>query len=141
MLLAHRLPLVGRERELLALRHVEALGALLLKVLHQLADGQCLLLGVVVERHEHLLEGPLCPVVIAGVACAHLAVPVEAESDLVELLAVVVDVCLGGDGRVLAGLDGILLGGQSVSVVSHGVEHVEATLALVACVYVAGNIA
>ena len=79
--------------------------------------------------------------VIPWVARAHLAVPVEREADFVKLLAVVVDVGLGGHGRVLAGLYGVLLGRQSVGVVAHGVQYVEALLALVARVYVGGYVA
>ena len=74
------------------------------------------------------------------IAGAHLTVPVKAEADLVELLAVAVDVLLGGDGWVLTGLDGILLGGQSVSVISHRIENIEAVEPLIAGVDVAGNV-
>ena len=104
-------------------------------------DGARLLRAVVVVRLKHPLKGPLGPMVVAGVAGAHLAAPVEAESYLVQLLAVALDVLLRRHGRVLSGLDGILLGGQSVGIVAHGVEDVEALLALVARVDVAGDVA
>ena len=41
---------------------------------------------------------------------------------------------------MLSCLYGILLGRQSVGIVAHRVQHVEALQSLVACVYVAGNI-
>ena len=50
--------------------------------------------------------------VIFRVASTHLAIPVETETDLVELFAVTRDVALGRDGRMLARLDRVLLGRQ-----------------------------
>ena len=135
-LFAHGAPLVGREAQLLALCHVESLGALLVEVLNELLYRLRLVAGVAVERVEHLLERPLRPLVIFRVARAHLPVPVERESYLVQLLAVVADVLLGGHRRVLSRLYGVLLRRQSVGVVAHRVEHVVAAHALVACVYV-----
>ena len=105
---------------------------MLREVLHQLGDGLRALALQAVEAVEHLLEGPLGPVVILRVAGAHLAPPVERESYLVQLFAIAVDVVHRRDGRMLSGLNGILLGGQSVGVVAHGVEHVESAQALVA---------
>ena len=106
----------------------------------KLVDGLCLFQVVVVVRVEHLLESPLCPVIVMRIAGAHLTVPVKAEADLVELLAVAVDVLLGGDGWVLTGFDGILLGGQSVGVISHRIENIEAVEPLIASIDVAGNV-
>ena len=120
--------------------HVESFSTLLLEVGNELVDGLCLLQVVVVIRVEHLLESPLCPVIVMGVAGAHLAVPVKGEADLVELLAIAVDVLLSGDGRVLSRLDGILLGGQSVGVISHRIENIEAVEPLVASIDVTGNV-
>ena len=74
--------------------------------------------------------------VIFGVACANLAVPIERETDVVQLLAVAGYVGNGGHLRVLTGLNGILLGRQSVGIVAHRIEHVVALKALEACVYV-----
>ncbi len=109
-------------------------------MLHELVDGLGLLqLGVEI-RIKHSLKGPLRPVIVFGVAGAHLAVPVEAESNLVELLAIVVDILFGGDGRMLSGLDGILFGRQAVGIVAHRIEHVESILSLIACIDVAGDI-
>ena len=46
------------------------------------------------------------------------------QAQAAQLAAHVGDVGLGGDARVLAGLDGVLLGGQAEGVVAHGVQHV-----------------
>ena len=137
----HGAPLVGREVQLLGAGRVDALRAVGLEGLHQLADGLGLAATVAVVRVEHPLEGPLRPVVVARVAGAHLAVPVEREAYLVQLFAVAVYVARRRNGGVLARLDGILLGGQAVSVITHRVENVEAAQALVARVDVGSDVA
>ena len=63
--------------------------------------------------------------VVVGVAGSYLAVPVEAETDLVKLFAVAVDILLCCDCRVLSCLYGILLCRESVCIVTHRVEYVE----------------
>ena len=78
---------------------------------------------------------------ILRVAGAYLAVPVEREADVVELLTIACNVGHGCYLRVLSCLDGILLCGQSVSVISHRIEDVKSLKALVACIYVRGNVA
>ncbi len=110
-------------------------------MLDEFLDGLCLLAGVAEEGIEHLLESPLSPMVILRVAGAHLAVPVEGETNLVELLAVAVDVGNGSDLWVLTSLDGILLCWQTIGVISHGVQHVISVESLVAGIDVAGDIA
>ena len=141
LLLRHGAPFFGREMQFLRAGHVQSLGAALFEGRGQLFDWARLLLVIAVIGAEHLEERPLRPFVIGGVASAHLAIPVEREPDLVELLAVAGDVLLGGHGRVLAGLDGVLLGGQAESVVAHRVQDVEPFLAFVARVDVRGDIA
>ena len=79
--------------------------------------------------------------VIAWVAGADLAVPVVAETDAVELRVVACDILRGCFLGVLSGLDGILLGGESIGVIAHGVEHIEAVEAFVARENVAGDVA
>ena len=78
--------------------------------------------------------------VIVRVTGLYLTVPVEREANLVELLAIVVDVLVGGYRWMLSSLNGILLGGQSIGIIAHGVEHVEAFQSLVASVDVGGDI-
>ncbi len=135
------IPFLSGKIELFALSHVQALSTLLFEVLNQLLDRLCLLAVVAEEVVEHLLESPLSPMVILRVAGANLTIPVEREANLVELLTVTVDV---GNGRylwVLTCLDGILLGRQTVSIVTHWVQDVKAVQTLVASIDVAGDIA
>ena len=103
-------------------------------MLYECLDRQGLLLLIAVEGVIHLLEGPLCPLVIYWVAGAHLTAPVERETNLVELLTIAVDVIVGSLLRVLTCLYGILLCRQSVGIIAHRIEHVEALQALVASV-------
>ena len=140
LLLREGSPVGSGEVQLLGAVGSAVLRAHELEVLNELDDGLCLVTGGAEVGTEHALEGPLRPLVVLRVAGAHLAVPVEGEAYLVELLAIAVDVLLGGDGGVLSGLYGILLGGQSVGIVAHGVEHVEALEPLVAGIDVGCNI-
>ena len=126
------LPVFGSEVELNGAGSINALAAIGLKSSDKVGDGLSFLRIVVVIGFEHLRKGPLCPLVVARVAGAYLAAPVEAEADTVELLAVTSNVLIGGDGGVLASLDGILFGGQAIGIVAHRVKNVEATEALVA---------
>ena len=141
LLLVHGFPLFCCKGESLCLSHVESVGALLLEVGYEFLYGLSLLARVAEEGVEHLLEGPLCPLVVVGGAGAHLAVPVEAEAYLVELFAVAVNVGEGGLLWVLSCLDGILFCWQSVGIVAHGVEDIVALKTLVARIYVAGDVA
>ena len=79
--------------------------------------------------------------VILWIAGANLAVPVEREANLVELLAVAVDVGYGSYLWVLTCLDSVLLSRQSVSIVTHRVQYVKSVQTLVASIDVAGDIA
>ena len=90
---------------------------------------------------EELAEDPLGPLVVVGAAGADFAVPVEGEAEGVELALEVLDVLGGGDLRVRAGLDGVLLGGQSEGIPAHGVQHVIAIHALEAAPDVGGGVA
>ena len=80
------------------------------------------------------------PLVVIRRTGAHLAVPIERESYLVELLTIVVDICHCRNLRMLACLDSILLCRQSISVITHRVKHVVSTQTLVAGIDVAGDI-
>ena len=59
----------------------------------------------------------------------------------VQLAAHVGDVRLGGHARVLAGLDGVLLGRQTESVIAHGVQDVLSLHAVVTAHHIGGQIA
>ena len=136
----HGFPLVGREAELGAACHVEVGRAAPVEVGLKVGYGHGAACAVAVVALEHADERPLRPLVVARVAGAHLAVPVVAEAYLVELLAIARNVLVGGHGRMLARLDGILLGRQTVGVVAHGVQHVEAVEPLETAVDVGGYV-
>ena len=98
----------------------------------ELGDGFRFLIFVAEVGVVELDEDPLGPLDVAGIGGVDLAVPVVAEAELLELAAEVVGIGLGGDAGVLVRLDGVLLGGESEGVPTHGVEDVETIHALVA---------
>ena len=139
---AHRLPFVGSELKFFRTCYIKTVcRTLFFEEGNELFNRLCLLTGVAIEGVEHLLERPLCPMVVTGFAGAHFATPVEAETNLVQLLAVAVDIFRCGNCGVLTRLDGILFGGKTVSIVTHGVQHIKSVQALVACVNVRGDVA
>ena len=132
--------MLHQARLLLRFRKRLPRGVVLLPLRYQLAYRARLLLHGVVVRMEHLHERPLCPMVETRVAGLHLAVPVVAEANLLQLVDIPLNVRHRGLLRVLSRLDGILLRGQTVGVEAHGVQHVEALQTLVAAVDIARNI-
>ena len=130
--LVHARPVGGREMQFGGAGRINPFGAAAGERLFQLPDRARLLPVAAIVAAEHFQEGPLRPLVVARVAGAHFAVPVERETDLVELFAVTGDVVFGGDGRMLSRLDGVLFGRQTEGVVAHRMQHVETALALVA---------
>ena len=76
-----------------------------------------------------------------GVAGSDLSVPVEGETDFVQLFAIACNVFDGRHRGVLSGLNGILFGGKAVGIIAHGVKDVESFQAFVACVDVGGDVA
>ena len=132
LLLVHALPVAGREYQFFRAGNIHTQCTIVLKVGNEVFYGLSLLQVVVVIRVEHLLKGPLGPVVIIWITSADLSVPVETETDLVELFPIAVNVVHRRDGRMLSGLYGILLGRQSIRIVAHGVEYIVALEAFVA---------
>ena len=139
--LVHRFPPGSRERKLLGARHVQSLGSRSVERLDEPLDRHGPVLVITIVAAEHFQKGPLRPMVIFRVAGTHLAIPVETETDLVELFAVTRDVALGRDGRMLARLDRVLLGRQPEGIVSHRVQHVETLQPLVARIDVRSDVA
>ena len=88
-----------------------------------------------------LEENPLGPADILRVSGVHFAIPIVAEAEFLKLTAEVVGISLGSNARMLAGLDGVLLGRESEGIPTHGVENVEAIHALVATDNVSGGVA
>ena len=78
--------------------------------------------------------------VIFRVASTDFTVPVETETDFVQLFAVAVDIVDGSDGGMLSSLDSVLFGRKSVSIISHRIEDIKALQAFVTCINVAGNV-
>ena len=109
-------------------------------MLDQLLDRLSRLTLVAEERVEHLLESPLCPLVVVRCASTHFSVPIKAEANLVQLLTIAVNVLESGFLRVLTCLDGILLSRQSIGIITHRVQYVEALQTLEASIDVARNI-
>lgn len=135
------IPLPGGERESLAAGSIHAHRARLGEMLHETLDGHSLIKVEIIIRIEHLHERPLSPAIIVGVAGAYLTAPIERKTDLIELLAITIDIFDSSLLGVLTGLDGILLGGEAVSVITHRVKHVKTLLALKASIDIAGYIA
>jgi len=96
---------------------------------------------VVIPCVVELKEDPLCPFEVGRVGGVDLAVPVVAQPQLLYLPAEGVAVFIGGDGRVGACLYGVLFSREPEGVPSHGVKHVVALHALVACHDVSGGVA
>ena len=140
LLLVHAFPVVGREHQLFALCCMDFECPFFLEVADQFCDGQRFLPCVVIIGIEHPLECPLRPVVIMRIARPYLSVPVEREADLVQLFPVTGYVFLCSDFRVLACLNGILLGRESIGIIPHRVQDVEAFEPLVAGIDVACNV-
>jgi hypothetical protein len=90
---------------------------------------------------KELKEDPLGPAVVTGVGGVYFTVPVDGETEALDLATEVLDVGLGGDGRVGPGLDGILLGRKTERVPTHGVQHVVTGGFLVAGQDVRGGVA
>ena len=84
----------------------------------------------VVPRVEDGAEDPLGPPIVRGVGGLDAAPAVVAQAEAVKLAAHVRHVLGGGDRRVLAGLDCILLGRETKGVEAHAVEHISAPHAL-----------
>ena len=76
---------------------------------------------------EDLQEDPLGPAHVVDVDGGQGAAWVVGQAQAAQLAAHVGDVGLGGDARVLASGDGVLLGGQTEGVVAHRVQDVPAS--------------
>ena len=140
LLLVHLLPFSSSEGKFLTACGIQPFCSLFLEMRHKLGNGLCLLTTVAEITVVHLLEGPLCPLVVLGITGADFAVPVKAEPDFIQLPAIACNILVGRLLRMLAGLDGILLGRQTIGIVTHRVEDIEAFQTLVARIDVAGDV-
>ena len=73
---------------------------------------------------EHLYKDPLCPFIEIRVCGIYLHIPVIDSSDLIDLTLDVGNILCSGNGRMLSGLDGIVLSRKSESVPSHGMDQI-----------------
>ena len=92
-------------------------------------------------RAVKLEENPLRPADVFGIGGGDFAVPIVAEAERFQLAAKRLDIRGGGDRRMLAGLDRVLLGGQAERVIAHRMQDVEAVHPLVAADDVGGGVA
>ena len=95
----------------------------------------------VVPAVEDAQEDPLRPAVVGRVAGHDLARAVVRQPQPAQLAAHDVGVLPDGDGRVLTGVDRVLLGGQPEGVEAERVQHVAAGHAQVAAEHVGADVA
>ena len=88
-----------------------------------------------------LQENPLRPLEILDVGGGEFARPVVAEAEAFDLAREIGDVRLGRHARMLAGLDGVLLGRQAERIPAHRMQHVEAARATIARENIRGRVA
>ena len=97
------------------------------RVVSRVSSNRLRLLGRrVVPRLVQQPEDPLRPTKVIWVGRVDLPAPVVVEPQAVELPLEVLDVTRRVHARVLAGLDGVLLGRQAERVPAHRVQHVVA---------------
>ena len=92
-------------------------------------------------RVVKLQENPLRPAEVTRVGGVHLPAPVVTEAKRLNLPLEIGDICLGGDARMLASLDGVLFRRQSKRVPADRVQHIEAAHSLVTGEDVGGGVA
>ena len=92
-------------------------------------------------RPVELEENPLGPAHVLRVGGGDFALPIIGKAERLELAAEGDDIGGGGDGGVLAGLDGVLLGGQAERIVAHRMEDIEALHAFEAPDDIGGGVA
>ena len=71
-----------------------------------------------------LQEDPLGPAEILRIGGVDLPGPVVTESHGLNLPPEIIDILLGGEARVGAGLDGVLFGGKAEGIPTHRMEHI-----------------
>ena len=101
------------------------------KTLHKFSYREGLICCFVIIMPKHLKESPLCPLVVVRVAGSHLSLPIVGEAYLIHLLAIPCNIGLRSLGRMLSGLDCILLCRESESIITHRMEHIKALQSLV----------
>ena len=137
---AQCVPLIGCDFYLVCACCIDITTTLLTQFFNKFRDWFCFFLVVVVITVEHLYECPLCPVVVAWITSSYLAAPIEAETYLVKLFAIAVDILLCCYCRVLSCLYSILFGWKSICVVTHRIKYIETLKSFETCKNVRSNI-
>ena len=78
--------------------------------------------------------------IIARLTSAYLTTPVERETYLVQLFTIACNVLIGSDFGVLTRLDSILLGRQSIGIITHRMQNIKTAQTLVAGIDVTGDV-
>ena len=100
-----------------------------------------LALIVIVPRIEELNEYPLRPFVVRRICGFEFTRPIQAETNIIELLAVACGIYFCRFLRVLSRLDGILFCRQSKGIIPHRMQDIKALLLLVTTVDIRGDVA
>ena len=137
----HPCPLFGAEVHFFRLCGVQSFGAVRSKVCYKRINMTASSFVVVVPRIEELNEYPLRPFVVGWVRGLEFTRPVQAETNVVELLAVACGIYLRCFLWMLTRLDGILLSRQSKGIIAHRVQDVKALLLLVTTIDIRGDVA
>ena len=128
--LAFGRPLPGGQGQRLALGGVQPRGAVCVQVGNQFTYGPGAVGVLIVPVLEDAADDPLRPLEVVRVGGIDAAVPVEAQSEPLHLLAVAGGIAGGRFGGVHAGINGVLFGGQAKGIEAHRVQYVVAGLPL-----------
>ncbi len=131
LLFAHIFPFPGRKRFNRISSSVNFGISMNFKVRNKFFNRFRLLCFSVIPRFEQLYECPLCPFIILRITCSYFAVPVVRETYFIKLFAISFDVLVGCFFGMSSGLYGILFRWQTVSVITHRVQHIKSSMALV----------
>ena len=107
---------------------------------YEISYGPCLFLCIAEIAVKQLQKNPLRPFVIAGVAGAHLPIPVITKTYLIQLCFKGCNVFLCSIRRMLSCLYSILLCGQTKTIKAHRVQYIKPLQPFVTTVNITGDI-
>ena len=120
---------------------LESFGSARRQVLHQGLDPLRARASLIKPCIKQLQKHPLRPAVVVRVASLHLAAPIKTKPKAVQLLAVAQNIGLRRSGRMLPGLNRILLSRQAKSIKAHGMKHIKTLMAHETPHNIRGNVA
>ncbi len=139
---AHGVPFrSGKFRRILVTNCIYFGVALIGKTYYQITDRSSFVKIIIIIMIEQLHKNPLRPFVKFRIGSAHFAAPVIAEAQIFQLPAEGINIIFGGNRRMLAGTDRVLLGWQAKRVIAHRVQHVKAFQAFVPRENISGDVA